>query len=62
MPQHIDIHKEFARFINDKKLEQAAYIVSQKLAEGHTCLDVDIRGIKRKVQKEKTKNLFKSVS
>ena len=41
MPQHIDIHKEFARFINDKKLEQAAYIVSQKLAEGHTCLDVD---------------------
>ncbi len=41
MPQNIDIHKEFARFFNDKKLEQAAYIVSQKLAEGHTCLDVD---------------------
>ncbi|MCW3786864.1 exodeoxyribonuclease V subunit alpha [Plebeiibacterium sediminum] len=41
MSQNIDIHKEFARFFNDEKLQQAAYVVSQKLAEGHTCVDVD---------------------
>ncbi len=36
----IDVHKEFASFFNDKNLETAAYAVSLKLAEGHTCLNI----------------------
>ncbi len=41
MSHPIDVHKEFASFFNDKALEPAAYAVSLKLAEGHTCLNIE---------------------
>jgi exodeoxyribonuclease V alpha subunit len=41
MPHTIDVHKEFASFFKDEKLEPAAYAVSEKLAEGHTCLNIE---------------------
>lgn len=37
----MDVHKEFASFFKDIKLEPAAYAVSLKLAEGHTCLNIN---------------------
>ncbi|MGQ1947872.1 exodeoxyribonuclease V subunit alpha [Geofilum sp. OHC36d9] len=40
MSHTIDVHKEFASFFKDKNLETAAYAVSEKLAEGHTCLNI----------------------
>ncbi|MBI9063869.1 MAG: hypothetical protein JEZ14_17940, partial [Marinilabiliaceae bacterium] len=41
MSHPIDVHNEFASFFKDKDLEAAAYAVSLKLAEGHTCLDIE---------------------
>lgn len=41
MPQTINVHKEFASFFKDKNIEAAAYAVSLKLADGHTCVNID---------------------
>ncbi len=41
MSNPIDVHKEFASFFKDKKLETAAYVVSKKLEEGHTCVNIE---------------------
>ncbi len=41
MSQIIDVHKEFASFFMDEKIEIAAYAVSKKLEEGHTCLNIE---------------------
>lgn len=41
MSQIIDVHKEFASFFMDEKIESAAYAVSKKLEEGHTCLNIE---------------------
>jgi exodeoxyribonuclease V alpha subunit len=46
MPHTIDVHKEFASFFKDEQLEAAAYAVSQKLEEGHTCLNIENYNIK----------------
>lgn len=40
MPLHIDIHKEFASFFSDPEVRNAAYLVSKRLAEGHTCINI----------------------
>lgn len=40
MSESINVHKEFASFFNDKYIEAAAYAVSLKLAEGHTCVNI----------------------
>lgn len=40
MPQNIDVHKEFASFFKDNEIYDAAYAVSKKLAEGHTCVNI----------------------
>ncbi|NOU60590.1 exodeoxyribonuclease V subunit alpha [Marinifilum caeruleilacunae] len=41
MPHTIDVHKEFASFFKDEMLETAAYLVSKKLEEGHTCINIE---------------------
>ena len=41
MSNPINVHQEFASFFKDKDLETAAYAVSLKLAEGHTCVNID---------------------
>lgn len=41
MSHTIDVHKEFASFFKDEKLETAAYALSKKLEEGHTCLNIE---------------------
>ncbi len=40
MSHTIDVHKEFASFFKDDKLKTAAYAVSKKLEEGHTCINI----------------------
>lgn len=41
MSSPIHVHQEFASFFNDKNVEAAAYAVSLKLAEGHTCVNIE---------------------
>ncbi len=39
MPQHIDVHKVFAKFFEPDPIQGFAYALSKKLAEGHTCIE-----------------------
>ncbi len=41
MSQQIDVHKVFADFFDDQISKTAAYAVSKKLAEGHTCINIE---------------------
>lgn len=41
MPQNIDVHKVFADYFNSNISKALAYAVSQKLSEGHICLDIE---------------------
>ncbi|MBI9068504.1 MAG: exodeoxyribonuclease V subunit alpha [Salinivirgaceae bacterium] len=41
MPQHIDVHKQFASFFDETNTQTAAHAVSKKLADGHTCINIE---------------------
>ncbi|MGZ2371707.1 exodeoxyribonuclease V subunit alpha [Ancylomarina sp. YFZ004] len=41
MKQNIDVHKIFADYFNSNISKALAYAVSQKLSEGHICLDIE---------------------
>jgi exodeoxyribonuclease V alpha subunit len=40
MPENINLHEVFASFFSSPDIETAAKVVSEKLAEGHTCVDI----------------------
>jgi exodeoxyribonuclease V alpha subunit len=41
MKQGVDVHKVFAEYFSTIKTKALAYAVSQKLSEGHICLDIE---------------------
>jgi len=41
MLQTFDVHRQFADFFNNKKLEPFLYLLSKRFSEGHICLDLE---------------------
>lgn len=57
MSTPINVHQEFATFFKDKNLEAAAYAVSLKLSEGHTCVNIEDFNAELEEQKSEDNSL-----